>query len=69
MRRVPLFLYLFFGTILLNAQTITPFESDENQNTTAEYHEVIAFYETLAKAHADHFQFSPVGMTDSGEPL
>ncbi len=41
---------------------------EKDKNTTAEYHEVIAFYNSLA-AKYDQLQVQPFGMTDSGFPL
>ncbi|MCP3932027.1 MAG: M14 family metallopeptidase [Bacteroidetes bacterium] len=43
-----------------------PFEKDKN--TTAEYHEVIAFYNKLASNYSQ-LQVQAFGMTDSGFPL
>lgn len=59
---------LFFANIA-TAQTLTSFEKDANHNTTPTYHEVVDFYQKLAKNHTNNFQFKPYGTTDSGYPL
>lgn len=54
--------------IMLHAQNFqTGFEKDEN--ATATYAEVIAFYEALAKAYPKQLQLTAHGATDSGFPL
>ena len=45
----------------------TPFE--KNTNYTPTHDEVIAYYEQLAKAFPQQFQFKTSGMTDVGRPL
>ncbi|MEM6722773.1 MAG: M14 family zinc carboxypeptidase [Bacteroidota bacterium] len=69
MRRVIVFFCFFFGLATLYSQTTTPFEADPEQNTTAEYHEAIAFYEALAQSHPTQFRLDSIGATDSGQPL
>ncbi len=59
----------FLSTFFLSAQTITPFEVDENQNTSATYKQTIAFYKQLASEHPDRLQLQEYGITDSGFPL
>lgn len=68
MKRSALLMLLCVPFLLLG-QTLTPFEKDTQQNTTATYAETIVFYENLAKAHPKKFQFKPHGSTDSGYPL
>lgn len=45
-----------------------PLGFETNDNTTATYHEVVAFYEKIAE-HSSMIQCQPFGMTDVGYPL
>ena len=49
-----------------DSKFLTPFEKAEN--TSATYHEAIAYYESLAKEY-DQLEFTAHGNTDSGFPL
>lgn len=69
MIRIAFLLCLTYSTLLLQAQTSTPFEQDPEQNTSASYQQSIAFYTQLAKEHPNRLQLQEYAITDSGFPL
>lgn len=62
-------LFIFFLSVILDAQTLSPFELDPERNTSATYRQTIDFYQELATNYPNRLQLQEHGLTDSGFPL
>ena len=61
-------LLLFFVFAQANAQ-LTPFELSKDKNYTANYAEIINYYQKLSKLYPQQMRLINYGMTDIGKPL
>ena len=67
MKKILICLGLLF-TSHVGWSQLTPFEQSINKNTTATYHQVLPYYQQLARKY-DQIKIMKYGPTDSGEPL
>jgi len=68
MKRILSLLFALSVVSYAHAQ-LTPFELSKDKNYTATYHEVIGYYQKLAKLHTNQMKLINYGMTDVGYPL
>ena len=67
MKKVVLFVFLLFWSVLVSAQ-LTPFELSKSNNVTATYAQVISFYQDLDQKY-EQLRMIEYGLTDIGKPL
>lgn len=67
MKKAFLFLFPLLSGLIAHAQ-LTPFEQSPDKNYTATYHQVIAYYKSLA-AKQPQMRLFNYGSTDAGKPL
>ncbi len=62
------FLLLIFSVNSFSQELLTPYEKSSNKNTTAQYEEIITYYQELAKRYKQ-IKIEEVGLSDAGQPI